>query len=58
MPPEEVGAYLFLAGYSLLLIGAIKVFGLGRVLRVIFGIVILGVWVAMRTLGGVTQRRY
>ena len=50
--------YVFLAGYGLLLDGAIKVFGLRRVLGVIFGIVFLGVVVALKTLGAVTSRRY
>ena len=58
MPSEEIGGFVFLAGYVLLLVGAIKVFGLRRVFGVIFGIVFLGVALALKTLGGVTSRRY
>jgi hypothetical protein len=58
MTSEEFGAFLFLAGYGLLLLGAIKVFGLRRVLGVIFGIIFLAVVVAFKSLGAVTDRRY
>lgn len=58
MTSEEFGAYVFLGVYGLMLLGAIKVWGLRRVARVVFGIVFLGVFVAMKTLGGITDRRY
>lgn len=58
MTSEEFGAFVFLGVYGLMLLGAIKVWGLRRVLGVIFGIVFLGVAIAMKTLGAITDRRY
>lgn len=58
MTSEELGALVLLAGYVGVLLLACKVFGVRRVLWVLFGIVFLGVWVAMRTLTGITDRRY
>jgi len=56
---QELSAVVFLAGYGVLLVGAIKIFGLRRVLMVLFGIVFLAVIVAFKTLGAVTGgRRY
>jgi hypothetical protein len=56
---QELDALVFLAGYGVLLVAAIKVFGLRRVLAVLFGIVFLAVVVAFKTLGAVTGgRRY
>ena len=58
MSQEELAGYSLLSGYALMVVMAIKVFGLRRVLGAIFGIVFLGVVVALKTLGGVTSRRY
>ncbi len=59
MASEELGGLVFLAGYGLLLVGAIKVFGLRRVLWFLGLIVVLAVSVAFKTLGVVTgSRRY
>lgn len=58
MSQEELAGYSLLSGYALMIVIAVKVFGLRRVMAVIFGIVFLGVIVAMKTLGGVTSRRY
>jgi hypothetical protein len=56
---QELDALVFLAGYGVLLVAAIKVFGLRPVLAVLFGIVFLAVVVAFKTLGAVTGgRRY
>ena len=59
MTSQELSALVFLLGYVALLAGAIKLFGLRRVLAVLFGIVCLAVVVAFKTLGAVTGgRRY
>lgn len=59
MTSEELGAVVFLVGYVILLLGAIKLFGLRRVLLAIFGIVFVAIAVALKTLGVVTgSRRY
>ena len=58
MTSEELGALVFLTGYVGVLLLAMKVFGVRRVLWVLFGIIFLGVWIAMRTLSGITGRRY
>ena len=59
MSSQELDALIFLAGYGVLLVAAIKVFGLRRVMAVLFGIVFLAVVVAFKTLGAVTGgRRY
>ncbi len=59
MTSQELGAVVFLAGYGVLLLAAIKVLGLRRVVMVLLGIVFLGVGVAFKTLGAVTGgRRY
>ena len=59
MTSQELSAIVFLLGYVALLVGAIKVFGLRRVLAVLFGIVFLAVVLAFKTLGAVTGgRRY
>jgi hypothetical protein len=56
---EEIGAYVLLAGYGLMFLGAMKVFGLRRVLLVVFGIVFLAVAIAFKTLGSISSpRRY
>ena len=59
MSREEFGAVVFLIGYGLLFLGAVKVFGLRRVLWALCLVVSLAVVVAFRTLGAVTGgRRY
>ena len=59
MTSQELGAVVFMLGYWALLLGAIKVFGLRRVLLVLFGIVFVAIAVAFRSLGVVTGgRRY
>ena len=59
MTSQELGAVVFMLGYAALLLGAIKIFGLRRVLVVLFGIVLLAIAVAFKSLGVVTGgRRY
>ena len=59
MTSHELGAVVFLIGYGALLVGAIKLFGIRRVLLVLFGIVFLAIAVAFKSLGVVTGgRRY
>ena len=58
MTQDELAGYTLLAGYGVMLVGAIKVFGVRRVLLVILGIVLLGVGIAFGTFRGVTTRRY
>ena len=59
MSREEFGAVIFLIGYGLLLLAAIKVFGLRRVMWSLCLVVFLAVVVAFKTLGAVTGgRRY
>lgn len=58
MSHDELAGYTLLAGYGVMLLGAIKVFGLRRVLMVILGIVLLGIGIAFSTFRGVTDRRY
>jgi hypothetical protein len=56
---EELGAVFFLIGYGLLFLGAVKIFGLRRVLWALCLVVFLAVVVAFKTLGAVTGgRRY
>lgn len=58
MTHDELAGYTLLAGYGLMLLLAIRAFGLRRVLFVILGIVFLGIGVAFGTLRGITGRRY
>lgn len=58
MTREELAGYTLLGGYGLMLLGAIKVFGIRRVLAVIFGIVLLAISIAFGTFRGITDRRY
>ena len=58
MTHDELAGYTLLAGYGLMMLGAVKVFGVKRVLLVILGIVFLGVGVAFGTFRSVTDRRY
>jgi hypothetical protein len=59
MTSEEFGAVVFGLGYLALLIGAIRVFGLRRVVFFLLGVVFLGVVVAMKSLAVMTgSRRY
>ena len=55
---EELAGYTVLAGYGVMLLGAIKVFGLRRVVIVLFGIVFFAVAIAFKSLGTVSGRRY
>lgn len=57
MTSEEFGALVFLLGYVALFALAIKVLGVRRVLMVLFGIVVLAVAVAFKSLGVITGRR-
>jgi hypothetical protein len=57
MTHDELAGYTLLAGYGLMLLGAVKIFGFRRVLLVVFGIVFLGVGIALGSLRGVTGRR-
>lgn len=58
MPHDELAGYTLLAGYGLMLLFAIRAFGLRRVLLLILGMVFLGIGVAFGTLRGITDRRY
>jgi hypothetical protein len=58
MTQDELAGYTLLAGYGLMLLLAIRAFGLKRVLLVVLGIVFLGFGVAFGTLRGITDRRY
>ena len=58
MTSEQIGGYVFVAGYMLVFIGAVKAFGLRRVLMFFLGILVIGIAVAMGTLRSVTGRRY
>lgn len=59
MTNEELGAVFFLIGYGVLLLGAIKIFGLRRVMWSLCLVVFLAIAVAFKTLGAVTGgRRY
>jgi hypothetical protein len=56
---EEIGGYIILICWGLMLWGAIKVFGFRRVALVALWIVVLAVGTAFRTLGAFTDtRRY
>ena len=60
MTSQELGGIAFLLGYAVLLMGAVKVFGIRRVLWFFGLIVVLGVSIAFRSLGAITSsgRRY
>lgn len=58
MTSEQIGGYVFLAGYLLLLVAAVKAFGLRRVLMFFLGIFVIGIAIAMGSLRSVTDRRY
>ena len=59
MTSEELGAVMFLLGYAAVLVGAIKVFGLRRVVMFLLGFVLLGIVIAFKTLGVIVgSRRY
>ena len=57
MTSEELSGIVFLAGYGVLLLGAIKVFGLRRVVMTLLLIVALAVATAFKTLAVVTGAR-
>lgn len=59
MASEEVGGIVFLVGYGAMLVGAIKIFGLRRVVMTLLLIVVLAIATAFKTLAVVTgSRRY
>ncbi|MDP9069314.1 MAG: hypothetical protein M3N53_13350 [Actinomycetota bacterium] len=59
MTREELGAVVFVIGYGVMFLMAVKVFGLRRVLWALGLVVFLAVAVAFKTLGAVTGgRRY
>ena len=59
MTSEEAGALFLLCGYVLMLLGAIKIFGIRRVLMFFVGLTMLAVVAAFKTLGVITGgRRY
>ncbi len=58
MTHDELAGYTLLAGYGLMLLLVIKTFGFRRVLVVVLGVALLGVWVAFGTFRGITNRRY
>lgn len=57
MTREELGAILFLLGYVGQVAMALKLFGIRRVLVVLFGIFFLAVVIAFKTLGVITGSR-
>jgi hypothetical protein len=59
MTSEEIGGYIIVACWGLMLWGAIKVFGFRRVALVTIWFVVFAVGIAFRTLGAFTDtRRY
>jgi hypothetical protein len=58
MTHDEVAGYTLLAGYGVILLGAIKIFGLRRVLTFIFAIVFLAMGVVFGSFRAPTSRRY
>ena len=58
MSEQEVGGIVLLCLYGLMLIGAIRVFGIRPVLAILVEIIFLGVTVAIRSLAVITGRRY
>lgn len=59
MTSEELGGLVFLFVYALMLAGAVKIFGIRRVLMFFLGLTILGLVIAFKTLGVITgSRRY
>lgn len=57
MTREEVAGYMILAALAVMLIGAIRVFGVARVMAVIAGTMVLVVTIAFRTVRGSSRRR-
>ena len=57
MAHGELAGYTLLAGYACLLLGAIRAYGLRRVLMVVFGILFVGIWLALGTFRGLTTGR-
>lgn len=58
MGQSELGGYLLLGAYGLLLVRAFRIFGARRVIRFFLAIAFVGVWLALGTLRGLTERRY
>ena len=57
MTDEQVGGYLFLAGYAVVFLAAVRLFGLRRVMTFVLGIFVIGVAIAMSSLRAITDRR-
>ena len=57
MADEKIGGYLLVAGYALILLAAIKAFGLRRVVVLFLALLVVGFGIALRTLGGITSTR-
>jgi hypothetical protein len=59
MSDQELSALVFLLGYVVLFLVAVRVFGLRRILWALALVVVLAIVVAFRTLAGITGgRRY
>lgn len=59
MTSEEIGGYIIVAIWALMLYGAIRVFGIRRVALVALWFVVFALGVAFRTFSAVTTtRRY
>lgn len=60
MSSQELGGLVILLGYAGLLVGAIKVFGIRRVLWFFVLLVVLGISIAFKSLAVITgsSRRY
>lgn len=52
---SELGALFFVLAYAALFVLATSVFGVRRVLLVLFGIVVLAIAIAFKSLGVVTR---
>lgn len=57
MSAEEFGPTVFLVGYGLMLLAAVRVFGVRRVLWALGLIVVLGFAIVFKTLGVITGGR-
>ena len=57
MTHDEISGLIFLAGYGVALVLAVRAFGMRRVLWFFLTIVVVGVAIAFRSLGAITDRR-
>ncbi|MDQ4144903.1 MAG: hypothetical protein M3198_14420 [Actinomycetota bacterium] len=55
MASEEIGGYILMGVYGLMLIGAVKVFGLRRVLWFFVALTVLGLWIGIRTVTSIAS---